>query len=685
MEPPTEIGDWKHLADLGSGSFGVVMLWKNKNNEDFIAVKMCKFQKCDSLTTKQRDRWCQEVDFLKSICHPNIVGAKHLDPVLNSFLNKFNPSKLPLLCMEYCKNGNLRKYITNAPINLCGISEKDLRYILLDISNGLSYLHSKNIVHRDIKPENVVLQYCDYRKGGSIFKIIDLGYAKELNDSTLSFVGTLYYLAPEIFYGQDYDHRVDYWSFGNMVFEIVCGVLPFLPELTPFERYEKIKEKGTDDICIYLSSSGSLVFSSEVKREHFVTSCFKQNIEVWLRGVLQFDPTKRSFSNNLSPFDYLKFILDKKIIEVFYVYKQKFFSYEVYPNTSIGTLKNWIARDAKELKENLYFIWYSSNCQAKSDDNDLIDISLLKSDGISLYVYNREALYTENNFSNVKMFGLKDLFNINFKFHLKSLKITYRQALYYIYTELRILKQLEVACFIIKQHLEAVLDIIKEKFIKTSAEFQKLLSDMGSLINQKKKYLKEASILENIHGFFSSLNWQANGLTDFAKQCNNIFTIKLELAKASNILKSSFDKCDIQSIFDKVNSKGFLALETPSYDVLWNKIKVAVSDTIKQKYSLGIDQIALNYLKKNLATLLWAEKFVLWVDNFVHNHNILMLNYTNLQKECTENECEINSLKYSLNYTLEETNQIIQENREVRCQFANIIQIISKNDIDGDD
>lgn len=65
-----------------------------------------------------------------------------------------------------------------------------------------------------------------------------------------------------------------------------------------------------------MSYAGSINNSTEIKRENFITSCFKENVESWLKRVLQMDPANRTFTKDLSAFDYLRFILDKKIIQV---------------------------------------------------------------------------------------------------------------------------------------------------------------------------------------------------------------------------------------------------------------------------------------------------------------------------------------------------------------------------------
>lgn len=168
----------------------------------------------------------------------NIVSYKKLPTELETLLSKH--STLPLLSMEYCSEGCLRHILCNME-NSFGLMENHVKYILHDISNAISYLHKLNIAHRDIKPENIVLQKCNFRKENILYKIIDLGYAKEISSIGQSTVGTLPYLAPEILFGKKYNKSVDYWSFGVVIYEIVCGKHPFLPTLPVVTRYVIIK------------------------------------------------------------------------------------------------------------------------------------------------------------------------------------------------------------------------------------------------------------------------------------------------------------------------------------------------------------------------------------------------------------------------------------------------------------
>lgn len=197
----------------------------------FAAIKKCKPGIESTITPKHRERWVQEVNMMiKFSNHPNIVSYKPLPEILESTLSQHNLSNLPMLSMEYCAAGDLRETL-NRTANCCGLPESVVRDLLLDIKTAIQYLHENGITHRDLKPENIVLQQNLDQASKFVYKLTDLGYAKELDAKSLtcSLVGTLQYLAPDIIYSTSYSNSVDYWSFGIMAFEIICGVRPFLP------------------------------------------------------------------------------------------------------------------------------------------------------------------------------------------------------------------------------------------------------------------------------------------------------------------------------------------------------------------------------------------------------------------------------------------------------------------------
>lgn len=188
----------------------------------------------------------------------------------------------PVLAMEFCSGGDLRK-VLNKPQNCCGVEEKEVRQILKQVSSAIEYLHSLNIIHRDLKPENIVLQ--PLASGKILYKLTDLGYAKQLSESTFanSFVGTLEYLAPELFLRVEYSSAVDNWSFGLLAYEIITGRRPFLPHHSMADILDALKKKKSTDICTEVDELGNFYFSSEISPINNICTTLKTDLESWLK------------------------------------------------------------------------------------------------------------------------------------------------------------------------------------------------------------------------------------------------------------------------------------------------------------------------------------------------------------------------------------------------------------------
>uniref|UniRef100_A0A8C7QMN0 Inhibitor of nuclear factor kappa-B kinase subunit alpha n=1 Tax=Oncorhynchus mykiss TaxID=8022 RepID=A0A8C7QMN0_ONCMY len=276
-------GLWELKEQLGTGGFGHVYLYQHLETSEKIAVKLCRLE----LNSKNRERWSREIQIMKKLSHDNVVRAREV-PVEMSFIAL---NDLPLLAMEYCSRGDLRKLL-NKPENCCGLKESQVLSLLSHVGSGIQYLHENKIIHRDLKPENIVLQETS---GKFVHKIIDLGYAKDLDQGSLctSFVGTLQYLAPELFENKPYTVSVDYWSFGTMIFECTCGFRPFLHNMQPVQWTNKVRNKGPKDIMAVEDMNGEVRFSTHLPYPNNLSRSLLEPVESLLQMLLLWDPATR--------------------------------------------------------------------------------------------------------------------------------------------------------------------------------------------------------------------------------------------------------------------------------------------------------------------------------------------------------------------------------------------------------
>ncbi|RCH81595.1 serine/threonine-protein kinase KIN2, partial [Rhizopus stolonifer] len=187
-------------------------------------------------------RTVREASIMLLLHHPYIVSLKEmliLDPYYYLF-------------MDYVNGGQLLDYI----ISHGKLKERQSRRFSRQILSALDYCHRNSIVHRDLKIENILIS-----QEGNI-KIIDFGLSNLFSprSSLSTFCGSLYFAAPELLNAKAYTGpEVDVWSFGVVLYVLVCGKVPFDDQSMP-ALHEKIK-RGVIDYPPHLSSECKSILS----------------------------------------------------------------------------------------------------------------------------------------------------------------------------------------------------------------------------------------------------------------------------------------------------------------------------------------------------------------------------------------------------------------------------------------
>lgn len=205
---------------LGQGKFGKVYCVRHKKSGFICALKV--IDKNEIIKCNIEQNFKREIEIQKSLNHPNITK-------LYGF---FHTEKNVYLLMEYLLNGDIYKTMKSMKYPFNDIMASNYIY---QIANALHYLHTRNIMHRDIKPENILLGF------NNQVKLADFGGSIEFHPSIKrkTMCGTIDYLAPEIVDSKDYDHKVDIWALGVLIYELLTGKPPFEEE-TPQLTYKRI-------------------------------------------------------------------------------------------------------------------------------------------------------------------------------------------------------------------------------------------------------------------------------------------------------------------------------------------------------------------------------------------------------------------------------------------------------------
>lgn len=557
------IGDWTKDRVLGSGSFGVVVLWRHNRTDEKLAIKTCKWS--DELKDKHRERWTKEVEMLQKTNNANIVSTKELPPEFIKGLERVNPSRLPILCMEYCGGGDLRQLL-HKPELCAGLPEPQVRQILSDIRNAMQFLHSNKITHRDLKPENVVLQIIDNPSKNNlgvqtpkkiVYKLIDLGYAKEIDSNSVcaSFVGTLQYLAPELFASKSYSNSVDFWSFGLLAFEIICGTRPFLPYLAPVQWIPLVEKKLHDNICVYETHHGDIEYSNEIFPENYISKPLKLLLEKWLRIALEWDPKlrgrdapskvtfnipteQRTAASKIVIFDLLEEILSKKIVKVFSISTLSPHAYEIDEKTNIQTLKKLLHNDTKIMPDKQIII--SPKTYLNIGDDDLVINYWSESCNTMLYVFDKTLILNdviEPIVPKAIQRALKE--NQKALYNFKNSQNLYKNGVYFVLSQVEMYESLIHGLFARAESLkhEGKLLLLKhntvDKCIGKLVEKQELMTNITETGKKHVERLREDGTGVNYLGGFDKL------FKDIDDRCEKVTKLQLAWAQTSVRLQSA--------------------------------------------------------------------------------------------------------------------------------------------------
>lgn len=209
----------KYAVDklLGNGSFAVVYRATERACDRTVAIKALRREVYDSTSHEYAD---SEICAMGRVwSHPNVVAVHTVEPGDDEYV--------AFIVMEHVDGGSLQR-----PLQSRELSLRDALAYGYDICSALAYAHAEDVIHRDVKPRNILLT------STKIAKVSDFGVAQVRSvrhDYASTFAGTRRYMAPEQ-YNAKYDHRVDIYAAGILLWEMAAGEYPF-----PADSQESIR------------------------------------------------------------------------------------------------------------------------------------------------------------------------------------------------------------------------------------------------------------------------------------------------------------------------------------------------------------------------------------------------------------------------------------------------------------
>jgi serine/threonine protein kinase len=210
-----QIGQYRILGEIGAGGMGVVYRAMDLLLEREVAIKRLRSEYASSPNVLERFR--KEAQLQAKLNHPNIAQLYTLLQDGDSLC----------IVMEFIDGTVLRNFMP--------MPWQSAVPVILQILEALDYAHRRGVLHRDIKPDNIVVDH------SGVVKVMDFGIAHALGAARLTrervVIGTLEYMPPERLLNREMDESSDLYSVGVLLFEMLCGRLPFASE----SEYEMLR------------------------------------------------------------------------------------------------------------------------------------------------------------------------------------------------------------------------------------------------------------------------------------------------------------------------------------------------------------------------------------------------------------------------------------------------------------
>ena len=580
---------------IGTGAFGKVWLVKHYNTHKIYCIKI--ISKRNIIEQKLINQLNQEISIMYQINHPNSI----------KLYNHFEENERIYLIMEYAPNSSIFFYLKkNSNIN---ISQK-LQFFR-DTCSIIKYLHSKHIVHRDIKPENLLLDK-NYR-----IKLCDYGWATYLQpgEKIKTFCGTFEYAAPEILKKIEYDEKVDIWSLGILLFELLTGYTPF---------------KGkTNDEKYYNICKGLINWPKDINKEakNLISKILKLNPKDRLNidDILK----HKLFNDFPAIYDELKIEkLTKKDIMLSLMMNN-----DDYNNNSKDKLNSSNKSLNSTEEETLISNEYNNSLEKEQNDYLKNENKRLKITILNLDKENIELKNKLNDFECLKKNNenlLKENENLNKKIEDLNNKLNEREIIIYEYEKIN------------KENLE-----LKNKLI----DFNKLFEENKNLNNLKINYEK------NILDLKQKINF--NNLN------NNI-----------NNIKQNDD--DNYKIYENINNKlnQIITIKNENEIILNNKIN-DIQNLFLNEFEISLNKILNNYKNQQNCLenilLFKSKKYFEKIDFLINELN----KYKEYKQKYLENNEKIIVLDKNLKIFVEkyrlilEQNTLLEKNSKIKEEIFN--------------